>query len=52
MFAKIENTPEDIFGIEMSGKIKKEDYVKMDAIMEKYKEKHDRIKFLIENKKV
>jgi len=51
MLTKIETVPENIFGVEMSGKVTKEDFQTINVQMEEFEQKHGEIKFLIEVKK-
>ena len=46
MLTQIKNTPKDIFGIEMSGKVLKKELKKIDAEMAQFKKKHGKFKFL------
>lgn len=46
MLEQIDNLPEDIFGIKMSGKIKEEQFREMDEIMTSFKEQYGKMKFL------
>lgn len=47
MLTKIKTVPDSIFGVEMSGKVTKEDFEKINAEMEEFQQKHGKIKFLI-----
>ena len=44
----MQELPEDILGIILTGKIKKEDYDRINPLMEKYKQEHGKFKLYIE----
>ncbi len=48
MFTIIKKLPDDIVGILISGKTTKEDYDRINPIMDQYKQEHKKIKMLME----
>ncbi len=47
MFKKINNLPDDIFGIEINGTLSKEDYEEMDKLIAEDRDEKEDLKFLM-----
>ncbi len=48
MFTLINDLPDDILGIVISGKVTKEDYDRINPVLEQHKQKYDEIKLFVD----